>query len=74
MLNLIIEDYNKVKAGFINLSELVNGFLEDNDSASSNVDFGITENYDLDVYLDNKKVRKIFDELVFLIIETQFVE
>jgi len=74
MLNLIIEDYNKVKAGFINLSELVNGFLEDNDTTSSNVDFGIAENYDLDVYLDNKKVRKIFDELVFLIIEAQFVE
>lgn len=74
MLNLIIEDYNKVKAGFINLSELVNGFLEDNDTTTSNVDFGMTENYDLDVYLDNKKVRKIFDELVFLIIETQFVE
>jgi RNA polymerase primary sigma factor len=74
MLNLIIEDYNKVKAGFINLSELVNGFLEDSDISSSNIDFGISENYDLDAYLDNKKVRKIFDELVFLIIETQFVE
>ncbi len=74
MLNLIIEDYNKVKAGFINLSELVNGFLEDNDISSSNIDFGMSENYDLDAYLDNKKVRKIFDELVFLIIETQFVE
>jgi RNA polymerase primary sigma factor len=74
MLNLIIEDYNKVKSGFINLSELVNGFLEDNDILYSNSDFSITENYDLDAYLDNKKVRKIFDELVFLIIETQFVE
>lgn len=74
MLNLIIEDYNKVKAGFINLSELVNGFLEDTDVLSSNVEIGVIENYDLDAYLDNKKVRKIFDELVFLIIETQFVE
>lgn len=74
MLNLIIEDYNKVKSGFINLSELVNGFLEDNDVLSSNMDFGVIENYDLDAYLDNKKVRKIFDELVFLIIETQFIE
>lgn len=74
MLNLIIEDYNKVKSGFINLSELVNGFLDENDALISNSDFGVIENYDLDAYLDNKKVRKIFDELVFLIIETQFIE
>lgn len=74
ILNLIIEDYNKVKAGFINLSELVNGFLEDNDILSTTSDFGFIENYDLDTYLDNKKVRKIFDELVYLIIETQFIE
>ncbi|HIH2763361.1 MAG TPA: RNA polymerase sigma factor RpoD [Candidatus Azoamicus sp.] len=77
ILNIIIEDYTRVKSGFIKISDLITGFFEsskiiDNDEnkgSSSNI-----EGADLDLYLDNKKVRQIFNELIYLIIETQYTE
>jgi len=74
ILNIIIEDYNRVKSGFIKFSDLMGGFSEDNDFFSENISNSDIEDCNLDLYLDNRKIRKIFDELVFLIIETQFVE
>lgn len=73
ILNIIIEDYNRVKSGFIKFSDLMSGFFEDGDFLSDNPTNDI-EDCNLDLYLDNQKIRKIFDELIFLIIETQFIE
>ena len=73
MLNIIIEDYNKVKAGFMNLSDIINGIIDDCDLLSGS-DSVIVENVDPNPYANNQKVRRIFDELVSFIIETQFIE
>jgi len=74
ILNIIIEDYNRVKSGFIKFSDLMSGFSDDGDFLSENISGSNVEDCNLDLYLDNRKIRKIFDELVFLIIETQFIE
>lgn len=74
ILNIIIEDYNRVKSGFIKFSDLIGGFLNDSDFLVEILDDNLTENCNLDLYLDNAKVRKIFDKLIFLIIESQFIE
>ncbi len=73
ILNVIIEDYNRVKAGFIKLSDLVCGFLYDDD-IKERASAEDKNSINLDLYLDNKKIRRIFDRLVFLIIETQYLE
>jgi len=73
ILNIIVEDYNRVKSGFIKFSDLMNGFFEDGDFLSDTNTSDI-EDCNLDLYLDNQKIRKIFDELIYLIIEAQFIE
>ncbi|MDP2762953.1 MAG: sigma-70 factor domain-containing protein, partial [Enterobacteriaceae bacterium] len=74
ILNIIIEDYNRVKFGFIKFSDLMGGFLDEGDFFVENANKYNIENCNLDLYLDNKKIRKIFDELVFLIVESQLIE
>ncbi|HFL8824082.1 MAG TPA: RNA polymerase sigma factor RpoD [Candidatus Azoamicus sp. OHIO1] len=74
ILNIIIEDYNRVKFGFIKFSDLMGGFLDEGDFFIENANKYNIENCNLDLYLDNKKIRKIFDELVFLIVESQLIE
>lgn len=74
ILNIIIEDYTRVKSGFIKFSDLISGFFETNDIINESVSSSNMEEPDLDLYLDNKKVRKIFNELIYLIIETQYIE
>lgn len=74
ILNIIIEDYNRVKFGFIKFSDLMGGFLDESNFFEEPTSKYNIENCNLDLYLDNKKIRKVFDELVFLIIETQLVE
>lgn len=74
ILNIIVEDYNRVKFGFIKFSDLMSGFLDDGDYFIENIDEYNAENCNLDLYLDNKRIRKIFNELIYLIIESQLME
>ncbi|HIH2763049.1 MAG TPA: RNA polymerase sigma factor RpoD [Candidatus Azoamicus sp.] len=77
ILNIIIEDYTRVKSGFIKISDLITGFFESSNIIDSDESKGSSNNMegaDLDLYLDNKKVRQIFNELIYLIIETQYIE
>lgn len=68
ILNIIIENYNRVKAGFMNLSDIINGIIDDNDDSI------VVENIDGNQHVNNQRVRRIFDELVSFIIETQYIE
>ncbi len=77
ILNIIIEDYTRVKSGFIKISDLITGFFESSNIIDNDENKGSSNNMegaDLDLYLDNKKVRQIFNELIYLIIETQYIE
>lgn len=77
ILNIIIEDYTRVKSGFIKISDLITGFFESSNIIDNDENKGSSSNMegaDLDLYLDNKKVRQIFNELIYLIIETQYIE
>ncbi|HIH2762112.1 MAG TPA: hypothetical protein ACYCC8_00040 [Candidatus Azoamicus sp.] len=53
--------------GFFESSNIIDN--DENKGSSNNI-----EGADLDLYLDNKKVRQIFNELIYLIIETQYIE
>jgi len=74
LLNIIISDYNKVKSGFMKFSDLMSGFFDERDFSSDTVSDDGIENSTVDFYLDDEKLRQIFDELVYFIIETQFIE
>ena len=75
LLNIVIEDYMRVKSGMIKFSDLMHGFLDGaNVFRRRKSKKKKDNNCDVNVYLDNKKIRKVFDELVFLILESQSVE
>lgn len=73
LLNMLIHDYNKVKCGFLKFSDLIVGFYEKEYTGVKEKKNQI-ENYDFDIYSDNKKIRKIFNKLYYFIIETQYIE
>ena len=61
ILNIIIEDYTRVKSGFIKISDLITGFFESSNIIDNDESKGSSTNMegaDLDLYLDNKKLDK----------------
>ena len=75
ILNIIINDYNKIKCGFLKFSDMITGFYEKEDFyIQKRIKKFNLDNYNLDIYSDNKKIRKIFNKLNYLIMETQYLE
>lgn len=68
ILNIIIEEYTKVKLGMIKFSDLVTGFYEDKELQM------LFTKEDLDLYYNNKKIRRLLNILSGLILESQIVE
>lgn len=73
ILNILINDYNKIKSGFLKFSDIIVGFYE-REASELHKHKKKNDNYNLDIYVDNKKIRKVFNKINYLLMETQYIE
>ena len=76
VLDVILEDYVKVKYGLMKFSDMINGFYEKKKKIKKKPPKirHKGEDCNLDLCFDNKRIRKIFNQLYFFIIEAQNIE
>ncbi len=75
MLNIILEDYTKIKAGCMKFSDMIIGFYETEEFYVRKKYMKADDSdYDLDIYFDNTKIKQIFNKLMYLIPEAQYIE
>lgn len=74
-LNILIEDYNKIKMGFMKFSDIIIGFYEKEEFyVQKRIKKKSIEKYKVDIYSENKKIKKIFNKLMLLIMNAQYAE
>lgn len=75
ILNILINDYNKIKMGFLKFTDIIIGFYEKDESCKQQFrKKRVAENYNFQLYSNNKKIRKIFNKLSYMIMEAQYLE